>query len=82
MLVRSTTNVRPTTLAQFRKMTEAGFREANPDARNVRITWVDSRRVSRWADGSAGFSGTFTVTADGYKDRLMLATWCHGLLVR
>ena len=51
-------------------------------ARNVRITWVDSRRVSRWADGSAGFSGTFTVTADGYRDRLMLATWCHGLLVR
>ena len=82
MLVRSTTNTRPTTLAQFRKMAEAGFREANPDALNIRITWVESSRVSKWADGSAGFWGRFTVTADGHENRFMHATWCHGLLVR
>ena len=81
-LVRTVTTVKPTTLAEFRRAAEVGFRRANPGLVNVEIMWLESARVPRWADGTAGFRGSFRVSADGYRTSTMYATWCGGLMVR
>lgn len=74
--------VMPKSLPAFRVEAAAAFKRANPDAADVKIEWLRSNRVRRWADGSAGFSGSFIASATGYSARTVQATWCRGMMVR
>lgn len=64
------------TPAAFRRNAERVLRSAHPGA-TIGIVWNHCARVV-WHDGTAGFSGTLTVTAPGYRTRGMVATLSHG----
>lgn len=82
MYTTSTTNPRPKNAAEFKRRALAGFKRANPDARNIKITWEFARWV-RFPTGLEGYSGVGQVTADGYRTKVLVATWtAHGLSVR
>ena len=72
----------PNTLRQFRAGAVRVFKRANPGLSNLEIEWVESLRIVKWADGTSGFRGSFKVSADGYRPRIMCATWCGGMMVR
>jgi hypothetical protein len=72
----------PTTPRQFRSGAERVFKRANPGLEGLVIEWIETVRVDRWHDGSAGFRGSFVASADGYTRRIMRATWCGGMMVR
>lgn len=61
------------TPAQFRRAAAAQFRRANPDA-GAELTWTRTNRCT-YADGSAGFAGTFTAVADNYRTSTVTASW-------
>ena len=72
----------PTTPRQFRAGAVRVFKRANPGLAGLEIEWIETVRISQWRDGSSGFRGSFKVSAEGYRPRLMTATWCGGMLVR
>lgn len=72
---------RPANLAHFRREAVRVFAAANPGVDSITVSWIESARVSKWADGSSGYRGRFTASVDGYS-QVMSATWCGGLMVR
>lgn len=73
---------RPKNLRQFRSRAVRAFKKANPGLSNLKIEWIESLRIVKWADGSSAFRGSFYASADGYAPRVMRATWCGGMSVR
>lgn len=57
----------------FRAKVESMIRRANPDAIALSIKWERCNRC-KWADGSEGFSGTVTISADGYRPTRRVVT--------
>jgi hypothetical protein len=59
------------TKSATRKQAERIFLAANPDAVGASIVWTHGPARVEWADGSRGWSGTFTATAAGFRTRPM-----------
>lgn len=74
-----TTITKTSTPRQFRAWAEAAFRAANPDvvALGCVIEWVRSWK-GKFPTGYCGFTGSFTVTAPGYRTCTMSASWVEG----
>jgi hypothetical protein len=71
------------TKAQFKSKAVALFKGANPDAKGVSIEWTFGPNRVTWADGSQGWTGRFSVSADGFRSREMSATYgAMGWMVR
>jgi hypothetical protein len=74
---------RPTNVREFRREAVRVFHKSNPDAHDVKITWVRSAAVT-FPTGYKGFTGAFTAESTGYRPRVMNASFVEGggLLVR
>lgn len=70
MVVREHISKAPTTVAQFRKAAEAGFRKANYEhGVKIEIVWTFGPQKCEWPTGLKGFNGFFTASAPGYRTR-------------
>lgn len=74
----------PKSVAQFKRQAEAGYRRANPDATDLRMTWTYGPVRCTFPTGIEGFSGVFEAQAAGYRTRTGVASATRetGLSVR
>lgn len=71
------TVIAPTNTREFRREAVKVFHRANPDAHNVKITWVRSAAVT-FPTGFTGFTGSFTAEAEGFRTRALHASFVKG----
>jgi len=69
----------PMTSRTFKSAAARTFRTANPGA-GATVVWTHGPVAVTWHDGTDGFSGTFTATADGYRTRTMHAYSLDGIV--
>lgn len=68
---------KPANVREFRREAVKAFHKGNPDAHDVKITWMRSAAVT-FPTGYKGFTGAFTAESPGYRTRTMSASFVEG----